>query len=78
MPSIRTLILTLAAIAAAAVLAGCAAMPGSVEEQLAFDKAVGSDIYYVPPDLRMRGAIGYPRTDGGFYRHAVPVVIEEQ
>ena len=75
-PSISRLAVILAAIAAAAVLSGCAAVPGSVEEQLWFDKPIGGDIYYVPPDVRMRGAVGYPRTDGGFYRNAVPVVVE--
>jgi hypothetical protein len=59
-------------------LAGCATAPGSVEEQLWFDKAVGADIYDVPPDLRIHGAIGYPRSDGRLYPHAVPVVVEER
>jgi hypothetical protein len=77
-PSIRKLAIALAAIAVAAGLAGCATVPGSVEEQLWFDKAVGPDVYYVPSDIRLRGAIGYPLTDGGFYRHAVPVLVEER
>jgi hypothetical protein len=76
-PSIKKLAIALAAIAVAASLAGCATAPGSVEEQLWFDKATGADVYYVPPGIRIRGAIGYPRTDGGFYRHAIPVVVEE-
>jgi hypothetical protein len=61
-PSNKKLALIFAA-AVASALAGCAAVPGSVEEQLAFDKPIGGDIYDVPPDLRMRGLIGYPRTD---------------
>jgi hypothetical protein len=74
-PSIRTLAIALAAIIVAIALGGCAAVPGSVEEQLWFDKAVGPDIYDVPPGARMRGAIGYPRT--ACCDHAVPVAVEE-
>jgi len=75
-PPTRKLAFFFAAIAIAAGLAGCATAPGSVEEQLWFDKAVGADIYDVPPDLRIHGAIGYPRSDVRFYPHAVPVVVE--
>jgi len=73
--SIRTAAIALAAVALVAALSGCAAVPGSVEEQLWFDKAVGPDVYYVPPDARMRGAIGYPRT--ACCGRAGPVVVEE-
>jgi starvation-inducible outer membrane lipoprotein len=62
-PSIRKLIITMAAIAVAAGLAGCAAVPTPIEEQLLFDKATGADVYQDTSQLRMRGIIGYPRTD---------------
>jgi hypothetical protein len=62
-PSIRKLIIAMTAIAVAAGLAGCAAVPTPIEEQLLFDRATGPDIYQDTSQLRMRGIIGYPRTD---------------
>jgi hypothetical protein len=67
--TIKGIAVALAALAAAASLGGCAGqafgpVPASVEEQLWFDRATGYDIVHVSPELRMRGAIGYPRTDG--------------
>lgn len=55
---------------AAAGLAGCASspVPGTPEEQIYFDRAVGYEIHKIAPHVRLGGAIGYPRTDGGFYR----------
>jgi hypothetical protein len=38
-------------------------VPGSVEEQLWFDKATGYDINHVPPLSRFEGLRGYPHTD---------------
>jgi hypothetical protein len=62
-PSIRKIAVALAAIAVASALAGCAsAPPGSFEEQLAFDKATGPDVYQDVSQLRMRGIMGYPRS----------------
>jgi len=63
-PSIRKLAAALAVIAVASALAGCAGgpPPGSIEEQLAFDKAVGPDVYQDMSQLRMRGIVGYPST----------------
>ena len=67
--------MAMGAMAAAACLAGCAtAPPFSVEEQLWFDKATGSDITRVPPGLRMHEAIGYPHPVHGAYP---PPGIEE-
>jgi hypothetical protein len=62
--------IAIAALAAAVSLAGCATWPapGSPEEQIWFDKAVGYEIHKVPPSARIDGAIGYPHIDGGFYR----------
>jgi hypothetical protein len=65
----RKLAIATAAMAAALSLGGCAtAIPGSPEEQLWFDKAVGYEIQNIPPDARLAGAIGYPRTDGPGFR----------
>jgi hypothetical protein len=66
----KKLAIAIAATAAAASLSACATspMPGSPEEQLYFDKAVGADINHIPPQVRVEGAIGYPRTDGPGYR----------
>jgi hypothetical protein len=74
--SIKRIAIALGAAVAAASLAGCAASPGSIGEQLWFDKAQGYEIHHIPPDLRVRGAIGYPRTDYRFHRHA-PRFVEE-
>ena len=74
--SIQRMTIALAVMAAAASLAGCAAAPGSIGEQLWFDKAQGYEIHHIPPDARVRGAIGYPRTDYRIYRHAAPVIDE--
>lgn len=66
--------IVLAAVAAAS-LGGCASaplfapVPGSVEEQLWFDRAQGYNIHNIPPDVRVRGAIGYPRIDFSAHRH---------
>ena len=58
---IKTTAIALATVAAAAGLAGCAtAPPFTVEEQLWFDKATGTDITNVPPGLRMHEAVFYP------------------
>jgi hypothetical protein len=38
-------------------------VPGSVAEQLWFDKATGDDINNVPPLARFHGLRGYPHTD---------------
>jgi hypothetical protein len=55
----RTIAIAIGAIAAAASLAGCAtAPPLSLEEQVWFDKATGTDISGVPPGLRME-RVGY-------------------
>ena len=62
-PSIRKIIVAMTAIAVAAGLAGCASVPTPIEEQLLFDKATGPDIYQDTSQLRMRGIIGYPRTE---------------
>ena len=69
------------AAAAAASLGGCASaplfapVPGSVEEQLWFDRPIGGDIYYnVTPVDRFHGLRGYPRTDYRVYRR--PIVEE--
>jgi hypothetical protein len=69
---IQKFVLGFAGIAAAANLAGCATpsspwlfhpVPGSVAEQLWFDKATGDDINTVPPLARFHGLRGYPHTD---------------
>ena len=66
---IQKIAIALLAIAAAASLGGCATapplspIPGSVGEQLWFDKATGYDINPVPPLARMQGLRGYPHTD---------------
>jgi hypothetical protein len=52
-------------------------VPGYVVEQLWFDKATGYDINHVPHEIRMRGAIGYPRTDQRFYRVPPPELVDE-
>jgi hypothetical protein len=59
------LAIALGGLAVTISLAGCATspIPGSPEEQLWFDKPVGADIIAVSPELRLDGAIGYPRTD---------------
>ena len=66
----KKLAIAIVMLAAAASLAGCATAPVSAiaEEQIWFDRAVGYEIHKVPPSARIDGAIGYPRTDGGFYR----------
>jgi hypothetical protein len=62
---IKRLAIATGALTAAMNLAGCATSPVPVtfEEQLWFDKATGYDINHVSPELRLQGAIGYPRTD---------------
>ena len=66
---IQGIALALITMAAAASLGGCATappfgpVPGSVEEQLWFDKATGYDISEIPPLARMHGLRGYPHTD---------------
>ena len=73
MGRIKTTAIAAAALAAAASLGGCAsAPPFSVEEQLWFDKATGSDLTGVPPGLRMHDAIGYPPPVGRVYRLRPP------
>lgn len=73
MPSIGKLIL---AISVAACLAGCAsAPPGSVEEQLWFDKPIGGDINDVSPAARIHGLVGYPRT--ACCERLGPVIVRE-
>ena len=74
MASIKVMAIALAA----ASLGGCASaplfapVPGSVEEQLWFDKPVGSHIYYdVSPLSRLQGLRGYPRTDYRIYRRSI-------
>ena len=65
----RKLAIAMAAIVTALSLGGCAtAIPGSPEEQLWFDRAVGYEIHHIPPNARLEGAIGYPRTDGPGFR----------
>jgi hypothetical protein len=61
--------IAIAALAAAATLAGCATPVSPIaEEQIWFDRAVGYEIHKIPPHARIDGFVGYPRTDGGFYR----------
>jgi hypothetical protein len=61
--------IAIVALAAAASLAGCATPVSPIaEEQIWFDKAVGYEIHKIPPAARIDGLVGYPRTDGGFYR----------
>ena len=67
----KVVVIALLALAAAG-LAACGTVPGSVEEQLWFDKATGYDINHVPPEARYAGVRGWPRTDHGFYRPAPP------
>lgn len=76
--SIKRIAIALAATAAAG-LAGCGTMPipGSPQEQIWFDKAQGDSIHHISPQLRIRGAIGYPRTDYQIHRHAPRIVVEE-
>ena len=65
-----------AAVGLAMSLAGCATAPQpfSVEEQLWFDKATGTDITHVPPGLRMEAPPPYvypgtvPPPPPGYYR----------
>ena len=52
-------------------------IPGSPQEQIWFDKAQGDSIHHISPQLRIRGAIGYPRTDYQIHRHAPRIVVEE-
>ena len=69
MTLIKRIAIAMGATAAAASLAGCASapllgpVPGSVMEQLWFDKATGYDINHVPPLARFQGLRGYPHTD---------------
>jgi hypothetical protein len=68
-------VIALAAIAVAASLAGCAsAPPGSIDEQIYFDKATGPDVYQDVSQLRLNGIRGYPRTCCG---PADPVLVVE-
>lgn len=75
MPPLK-LAIAIAVIAGAACLAGCGTVPGTVEEQLWFDKATGYDINTVPPEARFGGLRGYPRTDYRFYRPPPPGPVE--
>ena len=67
----------LLAAAAATSLGGCASaplfapVPGSVEEQLWFDKATSYAINHVSPVDRFHGLRGYPRTDYRSYRRSI-------
>ncbi len=76
--SIKRTAVAFAAIAAAASLAGCmtAPIPGSPEEQIWFDNAQGYDIHHTSAEIRLRGGIGYPRTDFRIYRRP-HLVVEE-
>jgi hypothetical protein len=75
-PTIDKLAAALLAVGVAACLAGCAyAPPGSIEEQLWFDKPIGGEINDVSPAARVHGLVGYPRT--GCCGHPGPVLIRE-
>jgi hypothetical protein len=77
---IKTIAVALCAMAATS-LGGCAAYPPhpfSVEEQLWFDKATGSDITRVPPGLRMREAVGYWPPVHRIYRGPPPPLEVEE
>jgi hypothetical protein len=69
---IRRIAIVIAAISATVGLAGCATVPGSVEEQLWFDKATGYDINHVPPEARFQGLRGWPHTDRRGVRFVAP------
>lgn len=74
--SIKAITIAMAA-AAAVSLGGCASaplfapVPGSVEEQLWFDKATSYAINHVSPVDRFHGLRGYPRTDYRTYRRSL-------
>jgi len=73
---IKSISITISAIALAAGLAGCASAPPlSVEENLFFDKATGSGILG-PPGLRAHD-FGYGPPVGRVYRLAPPPGAEE-
>lgn len=76
--SIKRTAIALGTAAAAASLAGCGTMPipGSPQEQIWFDTAQGDQIHHISPQLRIRGAVGYPRTDYRLHRHA-PRYVDE-
>jgi hypothetical protein len=71
---IKMIAIAAAVSAAAASVGGCATAPPpfSVEEQLWFDKATGSDLTGAPPGLRMHYEIGYPPPAGRVYRLRPP------
>jgi hypothetical protein len=64
----RTIAIAIGALAVASALAGCATAPAplSLEEQLGFDKATGSDLTGVPPGLRMQRPRYRYEGDGGY------------
>jgi hypothetical protein len=82
--STRTISLVIAAGVSLASLGGCASpqlfapAPGSVAEQLWFDKSTGADYDHTPPLARIQGLRGYPRSDARFYRAPPPDVIDGQ
>ena len=79
MTPIQRMALALVAAASAASLGGCATapVPGSVVEQLWFDKATGYDINHVPPEARFQGLRGYPHTDREGVRFVAPPPEEQ-
>ena len=83
MTPIQRIAIALVAAVVAASLGGCATpplfapMPGSVAEQLWFDKATGYDINTVPPLARIHGLRGYPHTDRRGVR-ILPPPLDEQ
>ena len=78
MTPIQRIAIAVVAMVAAASLGGCATpplfapVPGSVAEQLWFDKATGYDINTVPPLARIHGLRGYPHTDHRGIRIVAP------
>ena len=82
--TIKTISIAVAAGVSLASLDGCATapllgpVPGSVAEQLWFDKSTGADYDHTPPLARIQGLRGYPRSDARFYRAPPPDVIEGQ
>jgi len=79
--TIQRIAFALAAIIGLAGLGGCASqpspIPGSIAEQLWFDKATGYDINNVPQLARIQGLRGYPHTDPEGVRFLPPPPYEQ-